>query len=155
MHAHCMQEWINTRGKTPYYNVQCPYCREPWDHGDDPDANIEPEVCPDIDGDAMNVYIAYLYSSGTLRLDATMPRDSDDFAIYLLCCFKLSAYFQDKDFMAEILDALFDVYTPTALPEAAIRFAYAEFAQLKNFTVAHTLTWAATDRDGFTDSLVG
>jgi hypothetical protein len=89
MHAHCMQEWVNTRGKTPFYRVQCPYCREPWDHGDDTDA--EAKVCPDIDGDAMNVYIAYLYSSGVLRLDATMPQDSDNFAVYLLRCFKLGA----------------------------------------------------------------
>lgn len=52
--------------------------------------------------------------------------------------------------MADILDALFDLYTPVSLTEPVIRFAYAEgLSQMEHLVTSHTLTWAAGDSDAF------
>jgi hypothetical protein len=166
MHDFCMQEWINTRGWIPRHDVSCPFCRKPWAPESmqvDEDGIVSESMYTawndcwttpdDLAGEAMNVYVAWLYSGGKLRLDSHTPRDSDDFAIYLLQCFRISCYFKDSSFTADIIDALFDTYTPMALPESALRSYEEEECDTQNLMIAHTLTWAEAHPNCFKDWL--
>ncbi|KAF2827455.1 hypothetical protein CC86DRAFT_466228 [Ophiobolus disseminans] len=114
--------------------------------------------------DAMDVYIAWLYSSGKAALqpidregandDSEDVTDADKFEIFLLRCYHLACVFQDPNFMTDVIDTFFDHCIVEGLSGNVVCYAYDQYTfQMKRLVIMHTLSWAERSSNGLRDLL--